>query len=108
MLSKPVLLELGACIDALRPIHPGRPHPLGKASGFIAGADINEFVTFTNVDEAFELIREARRCWNASRPALPHGGRHQRFTLGGGLELALACGYRVAADDDKVSLGSRR
>jgi 3-hydroxyacyl-CoA dehydrogenase/enoyl-CoA hydratase/3-hydroxybutyryl-CoA epimerase len=33
------------------------------------------------------------------------GGRDQRLALGGGLEVTLACHYRVVADNPKLQLG---
>lgn len=78
----------------------------GKTSGFIAGADVKEFTTLTTEAEALHLIRNAHAIFNrlSSLPfptiALIHG-----YCLGGGLELALACRYRVAVDDPKTRLG---
>ncbi len=77
-----------------------------KPSGFIAGADIKEFTAVKSADDALTLVRNGHRVF-ARLAALPfptvaaiHG-----FALGGGLELALACRYRVAADDNGVKLG---
>ena len=78
----------------------------GKPSGFIMGADINEFTTIETADEAFRLIRlgqelfsrlEALRC--------PSAAVISGFCLGGGFELALACNYRLAFDSDKKVIG---
>jgi 3-hydroxyacyl-CoA dehydrogenase/enoyl-CoA hydratase/3-hydroxybutyryl-CoA epimerase len=77
-----------------------------KRGGFIAGADIKEFVDIRTPEEGYALVRAGQTVFD-QLDALPfpsvaaiHG-----FALGGGLELALACTYRVAADDAQLSLG---
>ncbi len=77
-----------------------------KESGFIAGADVKEFNNFHTEEEAREAIERGHAIMNQleSLPcptvAVLHG-----YTLGGGLELALACRYRVADDDFNTKLG---
>ena len=78
----------------------------GKDGGFVAGADITEFSGFRDVEQAYRLVRTGQQVFDRIE-ALPvptvaaiHG-----FALGGGLELALACDYRVGADDGKLNLG---
>lgn len=107
VLSKAVLLELDGWLGKLEADPPKAVVVRsGKASGFIAGADINEFVSLTSVEDAYALIRAGQRVLDrlAALPC-PTVAAINGFALGGGLELALACRYRVAADDDKVSLG---
>lgn len=77
----------------------------GKRDAFIAGADIDEFAALKTVQEATELSRGGQRLLDAIA-ALPkpfvaaiHGA-----CLGGGLELALACHYRIATDHPKTVL----
>ena len=72
---------------------------------FAAGADINEIAatdTATGLEKARRGQAVFRLIETCCKPviALING-----FALGGGLELALACRYRVAADDEKLSLG---
>ena len=77
-----------------------------KRSGFIAGADINEFSSINSAAEALHLIRRGQailariELLKIPTVALIHG-----FCLGGGLELALACRYRIASDDPATRLG---
>jgi|KBSSwiStaDraftv2_1062776.scaffolds.fasta_scaffold05119_7 3-hydroxyacyl-CoA dehydrogenase/enoyl-CoA hydratase/3-hydroxybutyryl-CoA epimerase len=107
VLSSGVLLELDAL---LQPLAQNPPRAViiisGKKSGFVAGADIKEFTGITNVEDGYRLIHAGQEVLNRLE-ALPcptvaaiHG-----FALGGGLELALACRYRVAVDDERLSLG---
>jgi 3-hydroxyacyl-CoA dehydrogenase/enoyl-CoA hydratase/3-hydroxybutyryl-CoA epimerase len=107
VLSSDVLLELDALLAPLAKSPPRAVIVIsGKKSGFIAGADIKEFTGITNVEEGYRLIHAGQEVLNRLE-ALPcptvaaiHG-----FALGGGLELALACRYRVAVNDDRLSLG---
>ena len=78
----------------------------GKASGFIAGADVKEFTRIEDEAAAVETVRAAHRIF-ARLETLPcptvaiiHG-----FALGGGLELALACRYRIGVKADNFSIG---
>lgn len=106
-LSRDSLVELDAHLLAFAAKPPrGVVIRSAKASGFIAGADVKEFVQLQNAEQAFELVRAAQKILDnlESLPcptvALIHG-----FALGGGLELALACRYRVGVRSDKLSLG---
>lgn len=77
-----------------------------KASGFIAGADVKEFTTFTDEASALTAIRRAHRIFNAIETLpCPTVAMINGYCLGGGMELALACRYRVADDGPKTRLG---
>jgi 3-hydroxyacyl-CoA dehydrogenase/enoyl-CoA hydratase/3-hydroxybutyryl-CoA epimerase len=77
-----------------------------KANGFIAGADINEFVQIRTPEQGLALVQAGQKVLQQLEDlpcpsvAMLHG-----FALGGGLELALACTYRIGADDAALSLG---
>ena len=106
-LSRGVLLELERQVQGLaqRELR-GLVIRSSKSSGFIAGADIREFPKFDSHEVAMQHIRQGQNLFSAieSLPyptvAAIHG-----FALGGGLELALACRYRVAVGDSKLNLG---
>lgn len=107
VLSRDVLTELDELLRALAARLPrGVVVQSAKPSGFIAGADINEFTSLKTPAEAYALVRAGQTVLDRLE-ALPcptvaaiHG-----FALGGGLELALACRYRVAVNDERLSLG---
>jgi 3-hydroxyacyl-CoA dehydrogenase/enoyl-CoA hydratase/3-hydroxybutyryl-CoA epimerase len=77
-----------------------------KQNGFIAGADINTFAEQYDIEETFSTIKQVQAVFNrlAALPcptvALIHG-----FCLGGGLELALACQYRIADNAPTTRIG---
>ncbi|HET7586327.1 MAG TPA: fatty acid oxidation complex subunit alpha FadJ [Gemmatimonadaceae bacterium] len=77
----------------------------GKPEGFLAGADIDELRAVGSAREAEALSREAQRMFarmeTLRTPILVaiHGA-----CLGGGVEMALACAYRIATDHPKTML----
>ncbi len=77
-----------------------------KDSGFIAGADISEFSGLADLEKAYQLVRTGQKVFDRieSLP-VPTVAAIHGFALGGGLELALACDYRVGADDGRLNLG---
>jgi len=107
ILSSSVLSELGNVLDQIEEMKPvGIIFRSAKKSGFIAGADVSEFTTLESEDAAYEYIRTVHALFNRIE-SLPwptvcviHG-----FCLGGGTEMALACNYRLAEDDDATRIG---
>ncbi len=107
VLSREVFAELDAILDSL-----ARQGPKGliivsdKTNGFIAGADIHELTTLAGREEALDLIHLGQAIFDKleSLP-FPTLCRIHGFCLGGGLELALACRYRIALNDPATRLG---
>ena len=72
---------------------------------FVAGADISEFAHFS-VEEGEQLAQQGQEklfdfIENLSTPVI---AGINGFALGGGLELAMACHFRVASDNAKMGL----
>ncbi|HEY5808749.1 MAG TPA: 3-hydroxyacyl-CoA dehydrogenase NAD-binding domain-containing protein, partial [Povalibacter sp.] len=106
-LSRAVMEELGTHIDLLQRSPPRAVIiTSGKKNGFVAGADIKEFVGIQTPDQAYAMIRQGQQLLDrlAALPCVTVAAING-FALGGGLELALACRYRVVADDPSITLG---
>ncbi len=106
-LGSGAMLELDGCITA---IEAAKPRALivrsGKDGGFIAGADITEFASLKDLEQAYRLVRQGQQVFDRlERLPIPTVAAIHGFALGGGLELALACRYRIGADDGKLSVG---
>ncbi len=107
VLSAAVLHELAAALDQLDALRPaGVVVNSAKANGFVAGADIKEFLNLRTPEEGYALVRAGQTVLDRlERLPCPSVAAVHGFALGGGLELALACRYRIGADDAKLSLG---
>lgn len=105
-LSADVMAELSAVLDTLQAEPPaGLIIRSGKAAGFIAGADVDEFGELDTPQQAQALVERGWQLFNrlAAVP-YPTLALIRGHCLGGGLELALACRYRLAIDEPGTSL----
>jgi 3-hydroxyacyl-CoA dehydrogenase/enoyl-CoA hydratase/3-hydroxybutyryl-CoA epimerase len=106
-LSRAVLLELEQHLDDLaqRAVK-GLIIRSGKPSGFAAGADIREFTTLTEPAAVREQVELGHRIFDRLESlSVPTVAVLHGFCLGGGLELALACRYRVGFGDRQLAMG---
>jgi len=106
-LSRDVLEELSRILAELSAQPPkGLVIRSGKDNGFIAGADVDEFAKIATVDDALALVGRGWDLFNElAAAAYPTLALVRGFCLGGGLELALACRYRVVVDEPGTRLG---
>ena len=103
--SRDALEELSAALDVIAAAKPKGLIIRSAKESFIAGADINTFASFTKAEEAVAFTKLG---WDTVQKvrdlAFPTTAMINGFCMGGGLELSLACSYRVALDDPKTRL----
>lgn len=77
-----------------------------KPGCFVAGADINMLSSCTTPQEATRISQEGQRMFEKlEKSPKPVVAAISGSCLGGGLELAIACQYRIATKDRKTVLG---
>lgn len=107
ILSEEVLDEFSKLITSLESDVPrGLVIRSGKDSGFIAGADVRRFATIQDPAQARSVIRDVHALFDRLESlACPSVCVIRGYCLGGGLELALACRMRIAADEPETRMG---
>lgn len=106
-LSTAVMNELAGILDQFDSSPPkGLIFRSGKAAGFIAGADIQEFTQVDSAEKGVDLVARGWQLFNrlATLP-YPTLALVRGHCLGGGLELALACRYLLAVDEPTTRMG---
>jgi 3-hydroxyacyl-CoA dehydrogenase/enoyl-CoA hydratase/3-hydroxybutyryl-CoA epimerase len=107
VLSSDAMRELNEMLDSL---HEAEPKGLviwsGKKRSFVMGADINEFTTIDSADRGYELVRMGQQVVDkVEKLSCPTLAAVNGFCMGGGLELAMACDYRIVYNGDQKILG---
>ncbi len=101
--STEALNELSAALDAIAALKPRGMIVRSAKEQFVAGADVQTFTQFASSDEALAFVRLG---WDVFQKLadlpFPTTAMVNGFCMGGGMELALACKYRVALDDPKT------
>ena len=107
-LSAPVMAEIEQVLNVLSGNKAARVLVITSAKKdiFIAGADINEIKDLRDPKDALAKVSRGQEIMNKiAALKIPTIAVINGACLGGGLELALACKYRVAIANPKTQLG---
>jgi 3-hydroxyacyl-CoA dehydrogenase/enoyl-CoA hydratase/3-hydroxybutyryl-CoA epimerase len=102
-----VAAELSSVVDQLE----NQPPRLavfrsGKASGFLAGADVKQIQGLRTENDVRAVLAAGQNLFDrVERLPFPTVAVIHGPCLGGGLEFALACKYRIARDDAQTKIG---
>ena len=98
--SKEALTELSSCLTEIGNALPKGLIIRSAKEGYIAGADVEEFTRFKSGAEALGFVKLGWDVFQQLRELpFPTTAMVNGFCMGGGVELALACRYRIALDD---------
>jgi 3-hydroxyacyl-CoA dehydrogenase / enoyl-CoA hydratase / 3-hydroxybutyryl-CoA epimerase len=101
--SRRALEELSSSLKEIAAASPKGLVIRSAKDNFIAGADVEEFTRFKSPEEAMSFVKLG---WDVFQELhelrFPTTAMVNGFCMGGGMELALACRYRVALDDPKT------
>jgi 3-hydroxyacyl-CoA dehydrogenase/enoyl-CoA hydratase/3-hydroxybutyryl-CoA epimerase len=101
--SRDALEELARALVAIQLENPRGLVIRSAKDGFIAGADVQAFTRFKSGAEALAFVKLGWDVFQQLRDLpFPTTAMVNGFCMGGGVELALACRYRVALDEPKV------
>jgi 3-hydroxyacyl-CoA dehydrogenase/enoyl-CoA hydratase/3-hydroxybutyryl-CoA epimerase len=106
--TREVLADLEAALDrvAAEPSFRLLLIRSGKDGTFLAGADLHEFASLQGTGEAIALSERGQKLFDKlATLRLPTVAVISGACVGGGLEFALACDYRVVLDQPKTQLG---
>jgi len=107
-IDRNIMEEFSSIVDTLTigTSHKGVVIASAKKTGFIAGADISQFTQFKDIAEATSVLTLGQTILSRLESLkIPVVAMINGFCLGGGLELVLACHYRVAEESAKTRLG---
>ncbi len=107
VLSDEVLGELEQIVEWLE-VNPvqGLMISSAKPAGFLAGADISEFQELDTHEAVIAKLQRGQLLFlRVERLPFPTVALVHGHCLGGGMELALACDYRVADSSDDTKMG---
>lgn len=106
-LSAELMTEFGEVLDYLDQNKPkGLIITSAKDTGFVVGADINEFSDLKTPEQGKAMVARGWDLFNRlERVPYPTLALINGHCLGGGLELALACRYRMVIQESDARLG---
>lgn len=108
ILNQPVMAELKQIVNDLEDSAEAKIAVIGssKESGFLAGADVNAIVEIDSSNYAMQLLEEGQLLFQRIEDlTIPTVAEIHGPCLGGGLELTLACDYRIARNDGSTKIG---
>lgn len=104
-LSQGLLASLDSVLASLEASSPRGLLIYGEGRGFSAGADLNELAQITTASQIRKYVRYSQEVLNRlAQLPFPTAAAIHGFALGGGLELALACDFRVATPESRLGL----
>lgn len=106
-LSSPVMMRFKEVVEELKKSNYKAAILISrKPKIFIAGADIEEIEKLNTKEDFERVLKPAHEIINAFEDLpMPTIAAIHGACMGGGLELSMACDYRMATDDDSTRIG---